>query len=73
MLSEEISKRIYESDVIYFGSYGPIYKKSFKYDMLNARHCIFTNDSLLFADRDFLNEIENTYVIDKPFVIRIEN
>ena len=73
MLSEEISKRIYESDVIYFGSYGPIYKKSFKYDRINAKHCIFTTDSLLFADRDFLNEIENTYVIDKPFVIRIEN
>jgi hypothetical protein len=73
MLSEEISKRIYESDVIYFGSYGPIYKKSFKYDRINAKHCIFTNDSILFADRDFLHEIENTYVIDKPFVIRIEN
>ena len=73
VISEEISKRIYESDVLFFGSNGPTYKKSFAYDVTSTKHCIFTNDSMLFADKDFLYEIENKYIIDEPFTIRIDN
>ncbi|MBQ4510667.1 MAG: ComEC/Rec2 family competence protein [Clostridia bacterium] len=73
LISMENTKRAYESDALVFGANGASFKKQFMYYMPNMEYCVFMGGSESFADGEFYEGIENKFVTDKPFKIRIKN
>ena len=67
-----INELAYNSDALIFGSYGPVFKTSFEYDVPSLDYAVFLGNSDKYAKEEFYQSIQDKIKPYKKYPIRFK-